>query len=83
MACMPLYEAEIDRDELRSLKHLIECEFFHFFKKIEFKLAEAVNIVASGFDTNWKCGGYGIGNNGNPDYWPSNGFKVRHYTDLR
>ena len=26
LACMPLYEAEIDRDELRSLKHLIECE---------------------------------------------------------
>merc|ERR1712156_190426 len=60
-ACMPLWEAEMDRDELRSLKHQIE--------------SEAVNIVASGFDKNWKCGGYGIGDNGNPDYWPSNGYK--------
>ena len=36
---------------------------------------EAVNIVASGFDKNWKVGGYGVGDNGNPDYWPSNGYK--------
>ena len=38
-------------------------------------IAEAVNIVASGFDKTWKCGGFGIGDNGNPNYWPSNGFK--------
>ena len=37
MACMPLFEAEIDRDELRSLKHLIECKFLLSLKqKIEF-----------------------------------------------
>ncbi|CAG5094115.1 Oidioi.mRNA.OKI2018_I69.XSR.g13260.t1.cds [Oikopleura dioica] len=60
MACMPLYEAEIDRDELRSLKEQME--------------GEAVNIVASGFDPTWKVGGHGIGDNGNPEYWPSNGY---------
>merc|ERR1711868_15957 len=68
MACMPLFEAEIDRDELRSLKHLIE--------------SEAVNIVASGFDKNWKCGGYGIGNNLSAAYWPSNGFKSPYNAEL-
>jgi hypothetical protein len=60
MACMPLYEAEIDRDELRSMKEQME--------------GEAVNIVASGFDKNWKVGGYGICDNGNAEYYPSNGF---------
>ena len=30
MACMPLYEAETDRDELRALKHQIECKSFNF-----------------------------------------------------
>merc|ERR1711868_200686 len=55
------WEAEMDRDELRSLKHQME--------------SEAVNIVASGFDKNWKVGGYGVGDNGNPEYWPSNGYK--------
>merc|ERR1711892_597147 len=34
-------------------------------------LYEAVNIVASCFDPTWKCGGYGIGDNGNGAYWPS------------
>ena len=33
MACMPLFEAEIDRDELRSLKHLIECKFSHKYSE--------------------------------------------------
>ena len=83
MACMPLYEAEIDRDELRSLKHLIECKglfvidrkFLEQEKTNLLSTAEAVNIVASGFDPSWKCGGYGIGDNGNGAYWPSNGFK--------
>jgi hypothetical protein len=52
--------------------------------------SEAVNIVASGFDPNWKViqyflrtylqsrflqvGGHGIGDNGNSEYWPSNGY---------
>ena len=27
MACMPLFEAEMDRDELRSTKHLIESKY--------------------------------------------------------
>lgn len=60
MACMPLFEAEMDRDELRCVKEQIE--------------GEAVNIVASGFDKNWKVGGYGIGENGPAEYWPSNGW---------
>merc|ERR1719402_680994 len=60
MVCMPLFEAEIDRDEMRCMKEQIE--------------GEAVNIVASGFDKYWKCGGYGIGDNGPATYWPSNGF---------
>lgn len=60
VAMMPLFEAEIDRDEMRCLKEQIE--------------GEAVNIVASGFDKYWKCGGYGIGDNGPATYWPSNGY---------
>ena len=40
MACMPLFEAEQDRDELRCLKEQME--------------GEAVNIVASGLDPYWK-----------------------------
>jgi len=57
---MPLFEAEMDRDELRCVKEQIE--------------GEAVNIVASGFDKYWKCGGYGISDNGPVEYWPSNGW---------
>jgi len=60
MACMPLFEAEQDRDELRCLKEQME--------------GEAVNIVASGLDPYWKVGGYGIGDNGPATYYPSNGF---------
>ena len=49
---------------------------------MEHFLAEAVNIVASGFDKNWKCGGYGIGNNLSAAYWPSNGFKSPYNAEL-
>ena len=77
---MPLWEAEMDRDELRSLKHQIESKRLSrahllLYPILNWFLGEAVNIVASGFDKNWKVGGYGIGDNGNPDYWPSNGYK--------
>ena len=73
---MPLWEAEMDRDELRSLKHQMESKFWPSFQFLTNSFqGEAVNIVASGFDKNWKVGGYGVGDNGNPEYWPSNGYK--------
>ena len=84
---MPLWEAEMDRDELRSLKHQIESKSRpspsmylwpsdpYLYRILNAFEGEAVNIVASGFDKNWKVGGYGVGDNGNPDYWPSNGYK--------
>lgn len=73
---MPLWEAEMDRDELRSLKHQMESKFWPSIQFLTNSFqGEAVNIVASGFDKNWKVGGYGVGDNGNPEYWPSNGYK--------
>jgi len=75
-ACMPLWEAEMDRDELRSLKHQMESKLWPSIQFLTNSFqGEAVNIVASGFDKNWKVGGYGVGDNGNPEYWPSNGYK--------
>lgn len=73
---MPLWEAEMDRDELRSLKHQMESKLWPSIQFLTNSFqGEAVNIVASGFDKNWKVGGYGVGDNGNPEYWPSNGYK--------
>lgn len=61
--------------DLSNIKWKVSSDNLLWYPIINSLQGEAVNIVASGFDKNWKVGGYGVGDNGNPEYWPSNGYK--------